>query len=200
MGRRISADERRTALVAAALRVAARRGISHATTRAIVAEAGMSLASFHYVFESRDAFLAEVIRTVVAEELHAVLPDIEPAGTLRDTIASGLERYLVHVRREPGEELTMLELTWHSLRTPELAGLAGSQYESYRVFAREALEAAAGFHGCRWRIPVDDVARLLVSFTDGLTIDWLVHEDEAASALIVGAAADAIAALAEDAS
>ena len=51
---RIPAAERRAALIDAALRVVSRNGLAQATTRAIVAEAGMSLASFHYAFESRD--------------------------------------------------------------------------------------------------------------------------------------------------
>ena len=41
---RIPASERRTALIEAALRVVSRNGITQATTRAIVAEADMSLA------------------------------------------------------------------------------------------------------------------------------------------------------------
>ena len=51
---RIPAAQRRDALIGAALQVVADRGVAAATTRAIVAEAGMSLASFHYAFESRD--------------------------------------------------------------------------------------------------------------------------------------------------
>ena len=72
---RIPALERRSSLVDAALRVVAERGVAQATTRAIVAEAGMSLASFHYAFASRDELMAELIRRVVAQEGAAILPD-----------------------------------------------------------------------------------------------------------------------------
>ena len=48
---RTPVDVRRRELIAAALRVVASRGLHEASTRAIVAEAGMSLASFHYAFE-----------------------------------------------------------------------------------------------------------------------------------------------------
>ena len=51
---RVSAPSRREALIEAALRVMERDGLTAGTTRAIVAEAGMSLASFHYAFSSRD--------------------------------------------------------------------------------------------------------------------------------------------------
>ena len=62
---RIPAPERRAALARAARTVIARDGLQAATTRAIVAEADMPLASFHYAFASRDELLAELVRRVV---------------------------------------------------------------------------------------------------------------------------------------
>ena len=65
---RVSSADRRAALVRAALRVIDRDGVHGATTRAIVAEAEMSLASFHYVFQSRDEMIRELIAFVVQDE------------------------------------------------------------------------------------------------------------------------------------
>ena len=65
---RIPATERRAALADAALIVIARDGVAAATTRAIVAEAGMPLASFHYAVASRDELLRDVVDLVVAGE------------------------------------------------------------------------------------------------------------------------------------
>ena len=65
---RIPAAERRAALAAAALTVIARDGLAAATTRAIVAEAGMPLASFHYAVARRDELLRDVVDLVVAGE------------------------------------------------------------------------------------------------------------------------------------
>ena len=65
---RIPADQRRALLVQAALRVIAKQGVSGATTRAIVAEAGMSLASFHYAFRSHDEMMRELVAYVVDAE------------------------------------------------------------------------------------------------------------------------------------
>ena len=47
----MSSVERRLEIVQAALRVIADVGVQGATTRVVVAEAGMSLTSFHYAFE-----------------------------------------------------------------------------------------------------------------------------------------------------
>ena len=200
---RIPAADRRNALVRAALRVVADRGVAQATTRAIVAEAGMSLASFHYAFQSRDELMVELIRHVVDEEATAVLPEasIDDANgqderePLRQILRDGLQRYADHVSREPLREKAMLELTQYALRSPELHHLAVAQYERYHALAAEALDSAARRSGSVWLHPVGEVARLLVSLTDGLTIAWLVDRDDAATAKLLDVTADSVAAL-----
>ena len=194
---RIPASERRAALIDAALRVVSRNGLAQATTRAIVAEAGMSLASFHYAFESRDELVDELITTVIGREQQAVLPDLIPGQTLREILEAGLLRYLDHLRADPEHEQAMLELTQYALRSPERHPLAAAQYARYAELAAHALELAAKHSGARWRSPVDRVARVLVAFTDGLTLTWLVERDDDAARAVVAAAADALTRMAD---
>ncbi|WP_448005386.1 TetR/AcrR family transcriptional regulator [Agromyces bauzanensis] len=195
---RIPASERRSALVEAALRVVSRRGIAQATTRAIVAEAGMSLASFHYAFDSRDELIDELIATVVAREQQAVIPDLVPGQDLRQILESGLLRYLEHLKSDPDHEQAMLELTQYALRSPERHPLAVAQYRRYAELAVHSLELAADAAGATWRAPVAEIAHVLVAFTDGLTLTWLVDRDDAAARAVARAAADALARMADD--
>ena len=194
---RIPAAERRAALIDAALRVVSRKGLAQATTRAIVAEADMSLASFHYAFESRDELIDELITTVISREQQAVLPDLIPGQTLREILEAGLLRYLDHLRADPEHEQAMLELTQYALRSPERHPLAAAQYARYAELAAHALELAAEHSGARWRSPVDRVARVLVAFTDGLTLTWLVERDDDAARAVAAAAADALTRMAD---
>ena len=194
---RIPAAERRAALIDAALRVVSRNGLAQATTRAIVAEAGMSLASFHYAFESRDELVDELITTVISREQQAVLPDPIPGQTLHEILEAGLLRYFEHLRADPEHEQAMLELTQYALRSPERHPLAAAQYARYAELAAHALELAAKHSGARWRSPVDRVARVLVAFTDGLTLTWLVERDDDAARAVVAAAADALTRMAD---
>lgn len=205
---RIPAAERRAALIDAGLRLIARDGLAHATTRAIVAEAGMSLASFHYAFESREAFLDELIAVVVANEQQAVLPapDVGPDGVgdggdhdLRAILEDGLLRYLDHLASDPEHEQAMLELTQYALRSPERHPLAVAQYRRYAELAEQALATAAERAGAAWREPVADAAGVLVAFTDGITLTWLVHRDDAAARAAARAAADALSRMADPA-
>ncbi|MET0956601.1 MAG: TetR/AcrR family transcriptional regulator [Cryobacterium sp.] len=198
---RMSAADRRSALVLAALRVVADRGVAQTTTRAIVAEAGMSLASFHYAFASRDELMTELIRHVVRAETTAILPDpAEPTGpvgpeTLRLLLRHGLGRYAEHLRHDPLREKAMLELTQYALRSAEMQPLAREQYDGYHALAALALTRAAELSGSVWLRPVDEVARLLVALTDGLTIAWLVDRDDPATEALLDTIADAVAAL-----
>lgn len=196
---RIPVADRRTALVQAALRVVARDGVAAATTRRIVAEAGMPLASFHYVFASRDALMAELIEAAVASEQHDFAPafagDVGSLG-MRDAIRAALQHYLEGVRADPDREKAMFELTQWALREPGFEPLARRQYARYHEVAALAAEQAARLTGSEWMRPLAEVARILVAFTDGLTIAWLVTRDDAAAAATMDVAADALAALA----
>lgn len=181
---RVPVEQRRRALAEAGLRVIARDGVAAATTRAVVAEAGMSLASFHYAYRSRDELLREVVRLVVAGEREvasAVLDasGVEGAGTgpeaLAALVGAGLRAYLASVEADPGREQGMLELTFAALRTPELDGVAAEQYAQYRGLVVDLLTAAATATGMRWTRPVDELARTVVALSDGLTIAALVE-------------------------
>ena len=194
---RIPAPERRSALIEAALRVVSRNGIAQATTRAIVAEAGMSLASFHYAFDSRDELIDELITTVVAREQQAIIPEVLPGQDLREILESGILRYFEHLKADPAHEQAMLELTQYALRSSERHPLAVAQYARYAELGQRSLDLAASAADAEWRVPVAEVARVLVAFTDGLTLTWLVDRDDDAARAVAHAAADALSRMAD---
>jgi AcrR family transcriptional regulator len=193
---RISAGDRRSALMQAALRVIAARGVTGATTRAIVSEAGMSLASFHYAFESRDAMMRQLIGFVVENETVAAFESLRYGSDIRTALRDGLQAFFEVVISDPGHEQVMFELMQYSLRTPELTDLPGEQYTGYRAAVSGLLETAAADIGVEWLMPVDDVARLVVVLTDGITLAWLADRDEAAAHRVIEFAATSLAALA----
>ncbi|OII41137.1 TetR/AcrR family transcriptional regulator [Plantibacter sp. MMLR14_011] len=203
---RISVVDRRAELIRAALRVVAAEGVAAATTRAIVAEAGMSLASFHYAFASRDELLAELVAHVVEHErvvldVGELLTDAdagqEHPPTLAAVVHAGLERYVDLLRADPAREAAMQELSAYAMRTPGLEHLALEQYRRYEELACEALALAATVSGSTWTQPVDEIARTVIAFTDGLTLGWLVRRDDAEARRLVGTVAHLVATLAE---
>jgi AcrR family transcriptional regulator len=186
--------ERRTRLLSAAFEVIARSGVSGATTRAVVDEAGMKLASFHYAFESREELLARLVDVVV--DTQEVVLDIpaDTAGGMRELLERGLLSYFEQVRANPLHERAMFELTQYALRTPSMAGVAERQYERYRALAEASLREAAVRTGCAWRVPEPELAADLVALTDGITLAWLADGDDERAARTIAFAARALAA------
>jgi AcrR family transcriptional regulator len=193
---RMSPDQRRSELLAAALRVMVRDGVSGGTTRAIVAEAGMPLASFHYVFRSRDEMMRELIASILDSESLAAVESIAASTDLRDSVRRGLQAYFDIVRAQPAHEQVLMELLHYSLRTTELRDIPSQQYRSYHSAVEPLLTGAALRSGQQWSLPVADVARIVVTITDGVTLAWLATRDADAAAVVLDFAADSIAALA----
>lgn len=195
---RIAAGQRRELLLDAALRVCARDGVAAATTRAIVREAGMSLASFHYAFDSRDAMMRALMVRVVDATRHAAEQRLrlDRGPDIRAALFDGLRGYLDHLVADPEHEQVLQELAQHALRTPGLESLARELVARYHDAAEDLLERGAAAAGVTWTIPVRDVARLVVTITDGITLAWLADRDTAAAERVIAFAADALADLA----
>jgi AcrR family transcriptional regulator len=213
---RMSADARRAELLRAALRVMSRDGVAAGTTRAIVAEAGMPLATFHYCFRSRNELLRELITLVTTMERDAAAAamagdDAAAAGDdpgsggdapvhdrehFRETLRQGLRGYIGLLTENPGHELFLFELNHYALRTPELRDLAIEQYRRYYDTATQLLVTAAEVGGMRWTVELPVLARLVVTLTDGATTTWLADRDTEATLAALDLAADYVAGLA----
>ena len=193
---RMSSVDRRLEIVQAALRVIGEVGVQGATTRAIVAEAGMSLASFHYAFASRDEMMEELIAYVVENQTVAAFSTIRYGSDIRTTVRDGLQAFFEAIVADPGHEQVLFELMLFALRTPGLEPLPKKQWKNYRDGATELLNAAAVNAGIEWSRPIGEVAQLLITITDGLTLAWLANRDLAAAATVMDIAADSLAALA----
>ncbi len=179
------AEVRRSRLVEAAIAVMGRDGVAAATTRAVVAEAGMSLASFHYCFRSRNEMVREVITTLGQVEREAAIGAMQAGTDLRGLLGQAVDGYLAFLEANPSFELVLFELNHHALRTPALADLAAEQYRQYYDSATRVLDAAAATAGVTWKVDVSVLARMVVTVIDGATTTWLVdHDSEATRAAL----------------
>jgi AcrR family transcriptional regulator len=194
--KRMSSVDRRLEIVQAALRVIAEVGVQRATTRAIVAEAGMSLASFHYAFSSRDEMMEELIAFVVENQTVAAFGSIRFGSDIRTTIRDGLQAFFETLVTDPVSEQVLLELMLVAMRTPALGALPKKQWANYRSAGVELLQAAAVSADIEWSRPIEEVAQMLITVTDGLTLAWLATRDLGAAAKVMDIAADSLAALA----
>jgi AcrR family transcriptional regulator len=174
---RVSADVRRQELIEAAIRVMARDGVSKATTRAIVTEAGMQLGFFHYCFRSKEELLLQVIDTINERNVRAAVGVVQAGQDLRETLRASVDAYWRQVEQNPGEHQVTYELTQYALRRPELVEVTRRQYENYFRAATAFLEAVAEAAGVQWTEPLPVLARLTYTMIDGATLGWVVDRD-----------------------
>jgi TetR/AcrR family transcriptional regulator, regulator of biofilm formation and stress response len=195
---RVAAEDRRKQLVAAAFRVIGRDGFARATTRAICAEADAPLAAFHYCFASKQELLTELTDQTLADLAAARADGTHIRGSVAESLRVTLRFYWRTVEDDPGRESVLMALTQHALGDPSLAGVAERQYAAYHRTARETLEEIGAGCGVTWALPVEQLARMMVVVTDGVTLAWLVDRDSAAAlaaldAFAVGLAVSATA-------
>lgn len=175
---RLSAGERRAQLIDAAISVMAREGVAKATTRAIVAEAGLPLGVFHYCFRSKEELFGQVIEAITSRGVAAAMGEVVGRHhTVRDIIRASARAYWAEITRSPGERQVSYELTQYALRQPGLADVARRQYEHYLRQNIGFLTAVADSAGVEWTTPVPALARYLLGLIDGTTLIWLADRD-----------------------
>jgi AcrR family transcriptional regulator len=179
---RRSAEERREELIEAAIKVMISDGVAKATTRAIVAEAGLPLGAFHYCFRSKEELLQSVVERILQGALApAVAAGVEGAP-VAEVVRTTLRTYWDRIRATPEEHLLTYELTQYALRQPGLAEVARHQYGRYLEVNRESLATMARLAGFEWSVPLTTLARYGFAVLDGLTLNWLIDRDDAAAA------------------
>ncbi|WP_158726750.1 TetR/AcrR family transcriptional regulator [Tomitella fengzijianii] len=214
---RLPAEERRAQLVHAALTLAEAEGFGSVTIRRVADEAGVSLGVVHYCFESKEELMAAAISNIVAmlgeAMAEAYAPDEGaeqvPQGRegLREYLRRGVENMWGLIEATPNVQLLTYEITTYALRRgagqegsdrdAAAHALAARQYIVTDSVAVEFLEEAARASGVQWARPVEYVARVSLTFIDGLVLRWLVDRESETARLQLGDFTDFVVELAD---
>jgi TetR/AcrR family transcriptional regulator, regulator of biofilm formation and stress response len=154
-------ERRRSAILAAALRVIAERGVAATTHRAVAEAAGVPTSTTTYYFESLDELLDEALLLFVREEAERLRGAHELGG--RRVPAGEVARVLVaELRAGQGpNEVAQFELYLEASRRPSLREAARASIDLYTGVAEAALRAAGSAR------PAEG-ARAFVALLDGL--------------------------------
>lgn len=169
-GRRVRGERRRSALIAATLRVVERDGVARVTHRAVALEAGVPASSATYYFATLDDLLVAAL-TAAVEDYVLELREIVDGG--RDEI-EGLAQLIVDAAG-PGRVrcLAEQELTLLAVRRPALRPGARRWRETVAEIARRYTEDPL-------------VVREMVAVTDGLCSSALLEDDSPTVPEVVG--------------
>lgn len=193
---RVPATERRADLVLAAIRVATREGLAATTTRRIARELGISAGIVHYCFRSKEALLREVIRVIAQAQIDAARNEIRPGSDVADGMRNAFLGFWRLVEATPDEQLLTYELTSWALRNADTEVLAREQRAAQLAGIAQIFGAIAAAGQVEWSRPVEQLARMTLAVTDGVTLGWLVDHDTSAAVAALEAFSDQLLRLA----
>src|SRR5690242_7081458 len=133
VSRASTVTERRTQIIAAAIRVLSREGLAETTTRKIAAEANVNQATLRYYFGSKDDLLFAVLQETIHRTKEVVEASLTIDRGLHGAIAQSIKAFWANFEASPELEVMLYELTLYAIRHPESAWLAKQQYDGYTV-------------------------------------------------------------------
>jgi AcrR family transcriptional regulator len=170
-----------------------REGLAHASLRAVAEEAGIALSTLQHVFSTREALFSAVVEDLLFGQ--SIAPCWLGSSDQRfgEWLAETLQALWQHVVRQSSQShLGRLEVTLYAVRTGLTQELARWQDERIRLWAGKT----AALSGWTLRLPVDQVARLVMAMIDGLLLQYLADPDPVRAAADLRHAALAVAAVA----
>lgn len=133
----------RTSILRATLRVIGSEGVAGVTNRRIAREAGVSLGSITYHFDTQTTLLRESLLLFVSEEterLKAIAEDRASSPVSVDEAAALVEQ-VVESTAFGSEEIAPLELFIQAGRDPSLRDAASTCFAAYDALAGSILSA-----------------------------------------------------------
>ncbi len=193
MNERLSHDERREQLVAAALAVALREGVEAVTIRSVAREAGVRPGIIHYVFRDKHEMLAALSRQVAAIAStfldDAIATGGGDIGTTMHALADGMWKGL---EARSHHQLLTIEIATLGARDERMRAIVLDQLREQWGASEQYLSAAAQLSGVTYSMDVSLLARMVSAEIDGIQIAWMVEHDDAAAIASFHAIADVI--------
>jgi AcrR family transcriptional regulator len=187
---RAQGREARDELLAAALRVFARRGYGQAGVDEIAAEAGYSKGALYWHFGGKEDLLTTLLEEQVDAPLRSLVALLEAAPAEQDMSLEAAREFARRIEHEREAMLLDREHWTLAIRDDELrARYAERQTELRRAMAA-ALTARARHLGTPdLPMPAEDVARIVMGILGGLTVDELVEPGSVRPGLLADALA-----------
>jgi AcrR family transcriptional regulator len=173
---RANGREARDELLAAALRVFARRGYREAGVDEIASEAGYSKGALYWHFSGK----AELLMTLLEERIDAPMRDrvalLASAPPERDMSVEATRGFARQLDEEREAMLLEREYWTLAVRDPELRARYAERQTELRNSLAAAMEARARHLGTPdLTMQSEDVARIVMSISGGLAVDELVE-------------------------
>lgn len=177
--RRLSADERRRALVLATYELIAEKGFEQLRTRDIAARAGVNIATLHYYFASKEDLIQGVVDHVL--QLFSQSRPSQAAGfsnPLEEVLAMllNVEHWL---RSSPELFVVLSEIGLRSLRDEALRAPLQRLEASWRAYLEPLIAAGIAQGHFRPDLDPQEVTTDLIVLIEGLTFYQIISRQRA---------------------
>jgi AcrR family transcriptional regulator len=170
---RLTADERRASILAAALRVVAAKGFAATTTRDVAAEAGVRVGLLHHYFPSHDDLLAAAFEHAAAQERAALERRVAAATAPVDK----LRRLVLDfgpVREDPAV-LLWIDAWSEAPRNPRLRATTDRQNAAWTAMITEVVAEGVAAGAFTSDDP-DGSAWVVLALLDGMAVQLATGE------------------------
>lgn len=173
---RAQGREGRDELLAAALRVFARRGYRQAGVDEIAAAAGYSKGALYWHFSGKEDLLLALLEERIDAPTREMVVLLESAPPERDMSVEASREFARRLDKQRDTVLLEREYWSLAIRDPELRARYAERQTELRGALASALEARARHLGTPdLPMPADDLARIVMSIIGGLAVDELIE-------------------------
>lgn len=162
--------ERQERLVAAGYRAMVRSGMAGARTRDIAAEAGITVATLHYYFPTKDDLVRAVLEHTIRERMLGPLrldADWQDGLAALRTMLTGLQR---QAEAEPGHFRLLHEMVWTSHEDPVVHDMIAETHGEWHQTITGWLETGRKEGRVRGDLDTRTVAAMIMYIVMGMVM------------------------------
>jgi len=191
------ATDTRAKLIAGAMEVLCKDGVSGTTTRKIADASGQRLATVHYHFKDKDALLFAVLDEVALILNRHLEAELKPSPNLTERVETLIRAVWQLMSRTRDLQILQFEMTFYAVRSRNAAGLAEKQYRDlFKIFERFLIGPKSNSSDAA---KISRLTHFVVAGVDGILVQELAYPDTNRSEESINSLVSTAQAIAKDA-
>src|SRR5712671_6571214 len=166
---RPKSEDKRNAILAAATRVFAERGLTAAPTSEISRQAGVAEGTLFTYFKTKDELINALYREIKLELADAMMSDFPRKKNVGTRLRHVWDRYVNWGIANPEQRKVLAQLTVSEVLTKESREAGSAPFVEFQAMIRDAIEEPVFLN----HIPEELIAKSLAALVEG-TIDLTV--------------------------
>jgi AcrR family transcriptional regulator len=165
---RPKSEDKRNAILTAATRLFAERGLTAAPTSEISKEAGVAEGTLFTYFKTKDDLINALYREIKLELADAMMSGFPRKKTVRTRLRHVWDRYVNWGIAHPKQRKVLAQLQVSEVLTKESRDAGSAPFVEFQIMIRDAIEQ----HVLRADLPIELISRMLAASAEA-TIDLI---------------------------